>query len=123
VVALGFSVAAMLVGCADDAEPPETSYQPCESKGRVDGIAGRAAAPSCETTVGFAQVTLYDALMFERATTQADADGEFSFTADTAGGDEFYILRATKGSFSGASDQPFELSGGRSDFQIVRVGQ
>lgn len=121
-VAFGALLAA---GCGDEtsrAEPAPT-VEPCQAGGRVTGIAGRVAAPSCETVVGFAEITLFDQLMFERATTVADEAGEFAFTVDQVGGDDLYLIRAVKGSFSGRTEAPFELSGGESDFQVVRMNQ
>lgn len=116
---------ASLVACGDEEEEGTTSERPddpCASKGKTSGIWGRVVAPSCATFVSAPEVTLYDALQFEVATTTGDDFGEFRFPASVLTGDGQYIVTVKKGPYSGPDrPMPFSVSGGQSDYQIVRL--
>ena len=110
-----------LAGCGDEEGGEELGV--CESPGTVAGIQGRVVSPACNSAVPSATVTIFDELQFEITSETAGSDGRFSFTADEIGGDGRYLIRVEKGAFSGGVTDPVGVSGGTSQFQIVRLEQ
>lgn len=113
-------------GCGDAEVDPapasEAPGAPCDLRGDGPGVWGRVVAPSCAAAVPTPTVTLLDALQFEIAEVQGDAAGEFRFDADALPGDGQYVLRVSKGPYSGP-DAPmlFTVQGGRSAYQLVKL--
>ena len=57
------------------------------------------------------------------ATTTADADGEFAFTAAQTGQSGRFLIFVEKGAFNGGVTDPIDVEGGTSTFQIVFLEQ
>jgi len=124
VAVLGLGTAACGDEETDAAESgnSERPDDPCASKGETTGIWGRVVAPSCSSFVPTPEVTLYDALQFEIATTTGDDFGEFRFAPGVLSGDGQYLIRVKKGPYSGPDQAaPFSVSGGKSGYQIVKL--
>jgi hypothetical protein len=111
-------------GCGDSDEPedPGGSGAVCDAGPQSNGIRGRIVVPSCFSAVSAATVTVLDGLQRPLATVVSDENGEFVFATSQLQGDGTYILIAEKGPFRGpARPEPFEVSAGRSAFQLVTL--
>ena len=111
------SVLVSFCGCGETEDGSLAPIGPCESRGEVDGIRGQVAVPACNTLVPGATVTLWDELRLNNlGTAETDVEGEFFLSAD----DGRYLLTAKKGPYQGPQTPAvFEVSGGRSDYQVI----
>ncbi len=118
VVGMGFGlVIAALGGCAEEEE-----VEGACAGGQRSGVQGQVMVASCSDPVFFADVTLFNELQFEVASTQADAEGRFSFPASALPGDGVFILTARSGPLRGpARPAPFSVEAGCSAFQTVKM--
>ena len=106
----------LMIACG---EPEGTgSVGACESREASSTLRGQVATSACTEIVASATVTLLDELLLQEfGSTTTNVSGEFSMAVPSDGR---YILRASKGPFSGRSGA-FEISGGRCAYQVVQI--